>query len=350
LVSQKLASLPEKTFPVVVVESDSGAAVRTACSHDPRQPFCRGGPSRNPMRVVSLLPSATETLYALGVEPVGVSHSCDHPPAARSKPVVTATDVDPDATPAAIDEQVAAADGPTYDLDRETLAALDPDLVVTQATCEVCAVDSAAVFDAVASLSLDADVLALDPHGLDEALDDVVRVAEAVGDPEAGRDLRASLCDRVDAVARRAHEAPTRPRTVCCDWPDPVFLGGHWVVDLLERAGADPVLHDDGPSRRVRWATVREADPECLLVAPCGFDVARAVESVTALRDRPGWDHLAAVRADRVFALDGNGHVNRPGPRLVDSLEAVAACVHPDLFDAPAPDVARRVARDVPEA
>lgn len=305
------------------------------------------------MRVVSLLPSATELLYALDVDPVGVSHSCDHPPAARGKPTLTSTTVEygSDRSPADIDDQVTAAAGPTYDLDRGTLRELDPDLVVTQGTCEVCAVDSSAVIAAVESLDLDCDVLTLDPHGLDDVLTDVTRVGEAVGDPERARTLEASLRRRVERVERTVGTAGAdggahRPTALLLDWPDPVFVGGHWVPDLLRAGGAEPVLHDDGSSRRVRWSDVREADPDRLFVAPCGFPLDRGLDSLEALRRRPGWDELAAVRAGDVFVLDGNGHVNRPGPRLVDSLEAIAGCLHPELFDSPAPDIAARVGRD----
>lgn len=303
------------------------------------------------MRVVSLLPSATELLYALGVDPVGVSHSCDYPPGARGKPTLTSTTVayGTDHSPLDIDEQVADVEGPTYDLDRETLRDLDPDLVVTQATCEVCAVDAGAVVAAVESLEIDCEVVTLDPHGLEDVLDDVTRVGEAVGRAETARDLEASLRRRVERVEETVADGRSgegRPTALLLDWPDPVFVGGHWVPDLLRLAGADPTLHDDGPSRRVRWSDVRDADPDRLFVAPCGFPLDRALDSLDDLRSRPGWDDLAAVRAGEVFALDGNGLVNRPGPRLVDSLETLAACLHPDLFDAPAPDVACRVGSD----
>jgi iron complex transport system substrate-binding protein len=304
------------------------------------------------MRVVSLLPSATELLYALDVEPVGVSHSCDYPPAARGRPTLTDTSVeyDTDHSPASIDEQVAAVDGPTYDLDRETLRHLDPDLVVTQGTCEVCAVESDAVITAVESLDLDCDVLTLDPHSLEEVLADVTRVGEAVGRSAAARDLEAALRRRVERVEEAVTTAEaggvTRPTALLLDWPDPVFVGGHWVPDLLRAGGAEAVVHDDGASRRVRWRDVRDADPDRLFVAPCGFPLERTLDSLDDLRNRPGWDDLSAVRGGEVFALDGNGYVNRPGPRLVDSLEAIAGCLHPDLFDTPAPDVVARVGRD----
>ncbi|ELZ40596.1 Fe3+-hydroxamate ABC transporter substrate-binding protein [Halorubrum californiense DSM 19288] len=286
------------------------------------------------MRVASLLPSATETLFALGVEPVGVSHSCDHPPAARELPTLTSTVVDhADRSAADIDEQMREVDGAVYDLDEERLAALEPDLLVTQATCDVCAVDASEVRAAAERLDPAPDVLACDPHSFADALDDVVRIGEAVGETDAATALRADLRERVDAVRERAERAVTaegRPRTAVLDWTDPPIRAGHWVRDMVEIAGGDPSFQPDGPSEPVAWADVREFDPEALVVAPCGFDRDRAVDAVGDLAARSGFDDLAAVADDRVYAVDGNGLFNRPSHRLVDSLEALFACLHPE--------------------
>lgn len=297
------------------------------------------------MRVVSLLPSATELLFALGIEPLGVSHGCDYPPAAREKPVLTSTDVEYGAERSAadIDRQTRSVEGSAYDVDETLLADLNPDLVVTQATCEVCAVDAADVHAAVDSANLDAEVLTLDPHSLSDVFEDVTRVGDAVGASDRAASLRRELEARVERVERRAAAASDRPRTAVLDWTDPVIAGGHWVPGMVERAGGTPGLVTDGPSTPRRWADVRAFDPEVLVVAPCGFDAERAVDAVADLRARDGWGDLTAVREGNVYAVDGNGHVNRPGPRLAASLELFAACVHPDLFDAPAPDLARRV-------
>jgi len=300
------------------------------------------------MRVASLLPSATETLFALGVEPVGVSHSCDHPPAARELPTLTSTVVDyADRSAADIDEQMREVDGAVYDLDEERLAALDPDLLVTQATCDVCAVDASEVRAAAGRLDRAPDVLACDPHSFADALDDVVRIGEAVGAADAATALRADLRERVDAVRERAERAVAdggRPRVAVLDWTDPPIRAGHWVRDMVEIAGGDPSFQPDGPSEPVAWDDVREFDPEALVVAPCGFDRDRAVEAVGDLAARPGFDDLSAVGDGRAYAVDGNGLFNRPSHRLVDSLEALFACLHPE-HAATAPNAHDRIAR-----
>ncbi|MDB2242436.1 ABC transporter substrate-binding protein [Halorubrum ezzemoulense] len=300
------------------------------------------------MRVASLLPSATETLFALGVEPVGVSHSCDHPPAARELPTLTSTVVDhADRSAADIDEQMRAVDGAVYDLDEERLAALDPDLLVTQATCDVCAVDASEVRAAAERLDPAPDVLACDPHSFADALDDVVRIGEAVDATDAASALRGDLRDRVAAVRERAERAVAdegRPRVAVLDWTDPPIRAGHWVRDMVELAGGDPSFQPDGPSEPVAWDDVREVDPEALVVAPCGFDRDRAVDAVGDLAARPGFDDLAAVRRDRAYAVDGNGLFNRPSHRLVDSLEALFACLHPEHAATP-PAAHDRIAR-----
>ncbi|EMA61317.1 Fe3+-hydroxamate ABC transporter substrate-binding protein [Halorubrum distributum JCM 13561] len=300
------------------------------------------------MRVASLLPSATETLFALGVEPVGVSHSCDHPPAARELPTLTSTVVaHADRSAADIDEQMRDVDGAVYDLDEARLADLEPDLLVTQATCDVCAVDASEVRAAAARLDPAPDVLACDPHSFADALDDVVRIGAAVGEEAVASDLRADLRERVDAVRERAERAVAdegRPRTAVLDWTDPPIRAGHWVRDMVEIAGGDPAFQPDGPSEPVAWADVREFDPEALVVAPCGFDRDRAVDSVADLAARPGFDEITAVVDDRAYAVDGNGLFNRPSHRLVDSLEALFACLHPE-YAGTTPAAHDRVAR-----
>ncbi|TKX69090.1 ABC transporter substrate-binding protein [Halorubrum sp. SP9] len=300
------------------------------------------------MRVASLLPSATETLFALGVEPVGVSHSGDHPPAAHDLPTLTSTVVDhADRSAAEVDEQMRDVDGAVYDLDEDRLAALEPDLLVTQATCDVCAVDASEVRAAAARLDPEPDVLALDPHSFGDALDDVERIGAAVGAEAAASDLRADLRERVDAVRERAERAVAdagRPRVAVLDWTEPPLRAGHWVRDMVELAGGDPAFQPDGPSEPVAWEDLRAHDPEALVVAPCGFDRDRAVDAVDDLAARPGSDEIAAVAEGRVYAVDGNGLFNRPSHRLVDSLEALFACLHPD-HAATEPGDRERIAR-----
>ncbi|WP_277540059.1 ABC transporter substrate-binding protein [Haloarcula laminariae] len=293
------------------------------------------------MRVVTLLPSATEIVYALGVEPIGVSHECDYPPAAREQPAVNRSRVDPEASSSEINEQVAAAedgDG-VYAVDRGTLSALDPDVIVTQGVCDVCAVDHVLVADAVAELGLDAEVLTLDVHSLADLFESIHRVGAAIDRDERATDLVATLRERVAAVETTAARADSTPSVAVLDWLDPVMVAGHWVPGMVERAGGEYGMADRGAHSRPReWAEVTAYDPDVLVAAPCGFDIDQTRENLADVTDRPGFDDLRAVREGRAYVVDGHHYVNRSGPRLVDTLEYLAALCHPDLFDAPPRD------------
>jgi len=294
--------------------------------------------SHEPPRVASLLPSATEIVYALGVTPVATSHECDHPPDAADRPTVVHSRVDADATSGEIDAQVRAAeaDGGVYAIDRETLADIDPDLVVAQGICEVCAVDTVLVEDAVADLGLDCDVLTTDAHSLADVLGDIRRIGAALGRPERAADLVASLQARIDAVAERAETTAETPDVAVLDWLDPVMVAGHWVPELVDLAGGRYGLADPGDASRPRaWSAIREHDPAVLVAAPCGFDLDQTADNAADLTGREGWQDLRAVRTDRTHTVDGHHLLNRPGPRLVDTLEVLAALIHPGPFDAP---------------
>ena len=304
------------------------------------------------MRVVTTFPAATELVAALGVEPVGVSHECDHPPRLRSVPTVTSSPIDAAGTAGEIDRQVQSAidagDGAgLYDVDAEALERLDPDLVVTQGVCEVCAVDRAAVDRAVASIDAEPAVVTTDPDSLSALVGDLSRLGGIVGREERAASVVASIESRVDAVrARGTHAgAPERPRVAIFDWTDPVMIAGHWMPELVTVAGGSDGLAEPGdPSRPREWTEVLAYDPEVVIVAPCGFDLEAATAALADLTDREGWNALSAVRDGRVWAMDGHNYVNRPGPRLVDTLEAVVAIVSPGRLEAgPPTDVAVRV-------
>ena len=295
------------------------------------------------MRVVSLLPSATEVVYALGVEPVGVSHECDHPPAANGKPAVNRSRVDPTATSAEIDDQVQEAEdsGGVYEVDRETLAGLDPDLVVSQGICDVCAVDEVRVREAVADLGLDCEVLTTDPHSLEDVFGDIERIGAALDREDRAREVVADLRTRVERVEQRA-AGLERPRTAVLDWVDPAMVAGHWIPGMVASAGGAYGMADPGERSQPReWADIREYDPEVLVVSPCGFEVDQTVRDLPALTERDGWAELTAVREGRVYVVDGHHYVNRPGPRLVDTMEFLAWCLHPEAFDRPSADAVR---------
>ena len=298
------------------------------------------------MRAVSLLPSATEILFALGVDPVGVSHECDHPPAARDLPSVNRSRVDPDASSADIDAQVqaAVADGEgVYAIDRDRLAGLDPDLVVSQGICDVCAVDAVLVREAVDDLGLDAEVLTTDPHRLADVLEDVERIGAALDRGKRAAELRAALRSRLDAVAERTADVD-RPRVAVLDWLDPVMVAGHWIPDVVDVAGGEYGLADPGARSRPReWAEIRTYDPEVLVLAPCGFGVEQTMAELEVVTDLPGFRDLAAVAEGAVYAMDGHHLVNRPGPRLVETAECLAGLLHPDRVETPMPDAVRQV-------
>jgi len=295
------------------------------------------------MRVVSLLPSATEMLYALGIEPVGVSGACDYPPPARQKPTVVRSRIDTDDSSAGIDDQVQETEeGGVYDLDRETLAGLDPDVVVSQGICEVCAVEDTAVRRAVADLGLEADVVTTDPHSLGDVFADLERLGGLLDREERAATVVGDLRERVAAVERATPPPADGPRVAVLDWLDPVMVAGHWIPGMVERAGGRYGLADPGDRSRPReWSAVREYDPDVLVAAPCGFDVGKTLENAVDLTGREGWSELRAVRGKAVYAVDGTGYVNRPGPRLVDTLECLAGILHPNTFETP-PEVVCR--------
>jgi iron complex transport system substrate-binding protein len=302
------------------------------------------------MRAVSFLPSATEKLYALGVEPVGVSHECDYPPGARDVPAVNRSRVSGEGSSADVNEAVtdAVEEGDVYEIDRDALRAADPDVVVTQGVCDVCAVGDRQVRETVADLGLDAEIVTTHPHTLPDVLEDVERIGAAVGREQRAASLVADLRERIAAVEERAPEGG--PRVAVLDWMDPVMVAGHWVPGMIELAGGASGLAAPGERSTPReWAEIRDYDPELLVVAPCGFGLDQTLDNVAELTERNGWADLAAVRAGRVYAVDGHHYLNRPGPRLVDSLEHLAALLHPAEFGTP-PDGVVRELTETPRA
>jgi iron complex transport system substrate-binding protein len=254
----------------------------------------------------------------------------------RDTPTVVHSRIDTTGSSRDVDDEVQAAlsEG-VYDLDVDRLRDLDPDVIVTQGLCDVCAVDETVVRGTLADLDLDADLVATHPHSLGDVFADVERLGRVLHREVAAEVLLADLRARVEAVRERV-PVGARPTVTVLDWLDPVMVSGHWVPELVETAGGRFELGSAGTeSGPVEWTRVREADPEVLVVAPCGFGVDRTLERFTDLTDRPGWDELRAVRERRVFVVDGNHYVNRPGPRLVDTLEAFAWLLHADRFDAP---------------
>ncbi len=288
------------------------------------------------MRIVSLLPSATEIVCALGAADalVGISHECDFPESIRDRPGLTRSRIDASGTSRAIDVAVRTVIRDAisiYDVDADRLAALAPDVIVTQDLCEVCAVSLDDVRAAVARLSHRdrVDVVSLRPTRLDDVLGDIERVAAALGRAERGAQVRAMLEARIRAIAARGVAARTRPRVVTLEWIEPLMIGGTWMPELVELAGGEPIGATAGaPAPTVDVGTLAAMRPDVIVIKPCGFDIARTL----AERDVIERDVIGAVRDARVYLTDGNAFFNRPGPRLVESLEIMASCVYPDLF------------------
>lgn len=290
------------------------------------------------MRIVSLLPAATEIVHAVGLGDrlVGVSHECDHPADVRGLPRVTRSLL-PAAAATSADIDAAVRDRarrrqPLYALDAGLLAGLRPELVVTQALCDVCAVAEGEVAAAIAGLPGPPRVVTLEPHRLADVLAGMQIVADAGGAAEAGRAAVGDLGRRIDAVAARSAGIAARPRVMLLEWLDPPFTAGHWSPEIVRLAGGEEVLGREGErSRAVAWDEVLAADPEVLVVACCGFDVHRTREELPLLAARPGFRDLACVRGGRVHLMDGNAFFSRPGPRLVEALEALGHLLHPDV-------------------
>jgi iron complex transport system substrate-binding protein len=289
------------------------------------------------MRIASLVPSATETLFALGLgdQVVAVTHECDWPPEASSLPHLTRTVIPPGLGPAEIDQVVRETVGagrPLYELDADRLAELEPDLIVTQAVCEVCAVSYDDVVAVAASLPSRPGVISLDPSSLDEVLNDLVRVAERANSPQAGAQARDEARQRLTAVAAAVSGAE-RPRVLAIEWLDPPFVAGHWVPEMISIAGGVDVLGTAGArSRTAEWEELEAAQAHVVLAMPCGYDAARSAEEAAAFGER-----LAALGADRVVAVDASAYFSRPGPRLVAGIELLAGILHPELVPAPSP-------------
>jgi iron complex transport system substrate-binding protein len=298
------------------------------------------------MQIVSLLPSATEIVYALGLAEhlVGVTDECDWPLEARTVQVVSHSTLPAVAEPAEIDRLVSASIGggqPIYRLDTDTIGDLRPDLVLAQDLCAVCAVPSGHITQALDVLGCQAEVISLDPSSLEEVLEGVLQVGKAAGAPERAEEVVAGLRERLASV-QAAVAGLARPRVFALEWGDPPFTGGHWVPEMLQVAGGQPVLACPGaPSVRVSWAQIQAAAPQVVVFMPCGYDLQAAVaEASRKLLGRP---ELAGVEA--IVAVDASAYCSRPGPRLVDGVEILAAALHPGQLPPPPAGTAVRLGR-----
>lgn len=293
------------------------------------------------MKIVSLLPSATEIVCQLGLgdQLVGVTHECDYPSFVQQLPKVTKTLIPHQATSREIDALVRErlkTQTALYSLDLPVLQRLQPDLLVTQALCDVCAVAEAEVTAAACSLPGQPRVVNLEPMRLSEVLDGIRLVGDAAGIPDKATDVIAGLQQRVDRVVERNRNLTYRPRVVLLEWIDPPFTAGHWSPELVRMAGGVEGLGREGErSRTMAWDEILQFDPEFLIVACCGFNVERTLLDIPILTQYPGYRDLTCVRQNQVFVIDGNAYFSRPGPRLVDSLELLAHTLHPNIHPWP---------------
>jgi iron complex transport system substrate-binding protein len=326
------------------------------------------------MRIVSLLPSATEILYALGAgdQVVGITHECDFPPEAAGKPALIKSRVDPTCAPAEIDRQVSeliARGESIYAVDADLLASLSPDLIVTQDLCHVCAAAPDDLAAALARFSHPPPVLTLTPHSLNDVWQDIIRTGAATNTSARAKALAAELKGRVQAVASTttptsAHasaaaqgaasgtgsrnaqgggrslafttasatpQSSVRPRVVCLEWLDPLYVGGHWVPEMVAVAGGNDVLGRAGhPSFKVSADQIAQSNADIILVMLCGYDAKRNAQVFNAAKIPQSWQYLPAIRNQRIFAVDASSYFSRPGPRLADGVELLAHLFNPE--------------------
>jgi iron complex transport system substrate-binding protein len=290
-------------------------------------------------RIISLLPSATEIAAALGFggHLVGRSHECDFPPGVEKLPVCSSSKVAADGTSYEIDEQVKAivAEGlSVYRVNVERLRELRPDLILTQTQCAVCAVTPRDLEQALCAWTgAQPAMVSLEPNDLGDVWNDIRRVAESLGVPDRAEELIESLTERLAAIGAQAREAASRPSVAAIEWLGPLMAGGNWMPELIEIAGGRTLFMQAGEhSSWLEWPSLIEADPDVVLLLPCGFKIRQTIRDLNLVTDNPAWVDLRAVKEGRVYIIDGHHFFNRPGPRLVESAEIVAEILHPERF------------------
>jgi iron complex transport system substrate-binding protein len=303
------------------------------------------------MKIASLLPSATEIVFALGLgdDLVGVTDECDYPPGAVTKPVISRSAL-PQGRPLGsreIDEAVRgrmAADQPLYVLDTELLRRERPEVILTQDLCRVCAVPSGQVQQALDQIGLpDAKVVSLDPHTLEDVIAQLEDVGKLLGREERGKEIAEGLRDQSTKVRETAKRVP-RLSVLCLEWAEPQFAAGHWIPEMVEACGGSPVLSEKGqPSRETVWHEVRAAAPEVVVFMPCGYYLEEAEDEARTFLQHPEFADTPAARNGNVFAVDATSYFSRPGPRIVDGLEILAWAVHPEAYPEPPDGTIARV-------
>lgn len=292
------------------------------------------------MRIVSLLPSATEIVFALGLgdQLVARTHECDYPPQAKKLPAIThSLAVDPHRHTGLeidrlIEERLHLGQG-IYAIDEELLRRLQPDLILTQELCRVCAVAYTEVQQAARTLDGESKIVSLEPNSVWDILDNIVLVGELTDRQAEAHERVAGLRERIRLVAEMASQVEHRPRVFAMEWIQPPMRSGHWIPEMVELVGGQDTLGNrQRPSSKVSWEEILAEAPEVVVIMPCGFDLARTLREIGRTQYPAGWRELPAARAGRVWATDGNAYFSRPGPRIVESLEILAEIIHPELF------------------
>lgn len=293
----------------------------------------------NQQRIISLLPAATEIVCALGLEGnlVGRSHECDFPESVKNLPICSTAKFISGSDSAKIDAQVKEilSDALSiYQVDKELVESLKPDVVITQAQCEVCAVSLKDVETALSNLlAIESQIISLQPNTLADIFREIGIVATILGAEEQGNQLIEDLEERVDIVKHKLKFFPDKPKVAMIEWLSPMMVAGNWIPELVEIAGGKSVLAENGKhSPFVNWEQIYDENPEIILIAPCGFSIGRTLQEIDLLLNLPGWRDLQAVKNNRVYIADGNAYFNRSGPRIVDSIEILAEIITPKYF------------------
>ena len=290
------------------------------------------------MRILSLLPSATEIVYALGLgdDLVGVSHECDYPAEARTKPVVSTSTPPAELRCGDIHSAFSGhshASHSLYRIDEQLLKQINPDVILTQELCTVCAIPVAQVREAARILAGPRRVVSLEPNNLGQILENIAAVAEVTGRRAEAAALIAKLEGRIARIRSATASVRERPKVFCMEWMDPVMAGGHWIPEMIRIAGGADGLGSDGePSSAIEWGRVVEFGPEIMVIMPCGYKIARSQGEVDQLTLRPGFFDLPAVKSGQMYIVDSPAFFSRPGPRIVDGLEILAEIIHPEIF------------------
>ncbi|MBS1521020.1 MAG: cobalamin-binding protein [Bacteroidetes bacterium] len=290
-------------------------------------------------KIVSLLPAATEIVCALGLEEnlVGRSHECDFPQSVKQLPVCSEANIPDNLSSAAIDIKVKEllTDAlSVYTVKREMIKQLSPDVVITQAQCEVCAISLKEVEEALEDyLDKESTIISLQPDSLDAIFNNIREVAAVLDVADKGEQLVEDLQERVDIIRHKLKFMENKPTVVCIEWLEPMMVSGNWVPELVNISGGVPVLAENGKnSPYVKWEELQQQDPDVIIVMPCGFSIERTMKEVDLLLQLPGFSEMKAVKNDRFYIADGNQYFNRPGPRIVDSIEILAEIIHPKQF------------------